>query len=88
VKDPEETLCVCGCSSRVHHKMNAKAWDRFNKQLEGYKDDTLEGRNAFWNKFLTGGSSDEWRCSECDCPAFKMDNLMYLEEKLKEKKRK
>ena len=87
MKDPEETLCICCCSSRVHTKMNKKSWDRLNKQIEGYKEDNPEKRNEFWEKFLAGGSEDEWQCSECPCMAFKMDNLRYLEKKLKEKKR-
>ena len=85
MKDPEETLCICGCSSRVHTNMNKKCWDRLNKQIKGYKRDTSKNREKFWNKFLTGGSNDEWQCSECDCQAFKMDNLRYLEQKLNEK---
>jgi len=65
--------------------MNQKSWDRLHKQTEGYKEDNPEKRNAFWMKFLTGGSNDEWKCSECSCQAFKMDNLKYLEEKAHEK---
>jgi hypothetical protein len=84
--DIEEILCICGCSSRVHTKMNQKSWDRLNKQMEGYKEDTPEKREAFWTEFLTGDSQEEWACSECDCKSFKMDNLRYLEERLKEKK--
>lgn len=82
----EETLCICGCSSRQHTKMNEKSWNRFNKQLEGYKDDNLDVRKKFWEKYMTSGEPDEWACTQCDCRAFKMDNLRYLEEKLKEKK--
>lgn len=80
----EETLCICGCSSRVHTKMNSKAWDRFHRQLDNYEDDNLDARKKFWDKYMTGGTQEEWACSECDCKAFKMDNLRYLEEKLKE----
>ena len=40
----EETLCICGCSSRVHTKMNSKAWDRFHRQLDNYEDDNLDAR--------------------------------------------
>lgn len=87
MRNPKETLCICGCSSRVHTKMNQKSWDRLNKQIEGYKEDTPEDRNKFWTEFLTGGSNDEWKCSECFCQAFRMDNLRYLEEKLKEKRK-
>ena len=76
----KEFLCICGCSSRVHTKMNKKSWDRLNKQLEGYKEKNMEYRNKFWKKFMTGGSQDEWRCSECDCDSCKMDNLKYLEQ--------
>lgn len=83
----KEFLCSCGHSSRVHNKMNKKSWDRLNKQLEGYKENSMEDRERFWTEFLTGGSQDEWKCSECDCEACKMDNLRYLEELYEEKKR-
>jgi hypothetical protein len=66
--------------------MNKKSWDRMHKQLENYKDDNLDARNKFWDQYMTSGSPDEWKCSECDCQAFKMDNLRYLEARLKEKK--
>lgn len=83
----EKTLCICGCSSGVHTKMNQKSWDRLNKQIEGYTEDNSEKRNKFWTEFLTGGSNDEWKCAECNCQAFKRDNLRYLEGKLKEKRK-
>jgi hypothetical protein len=65
--------------------MNSKAWDRFYKQLEVYKDDTMDGRKAFWNEFLTSGTQEEWKCTQCNCESFKRDNLRYLEEKANEK---
>lgn len=83
--DIEETLCICGDSSRQHTKMNKKSWDRLNKQLEGYNEGSWKDREMFWDKFLTEGSIEEWRCNECDCEAFKMDNLKYLEQKYKER---
>jgi hypothetical protein len=85
--NPEiETLCICGCSSREHTKLNRKAWDRLDKQLEGYKENSMKDREEFWEKYLTNGSQDEWACTGCNCRAFKQDNLKFLEDKLKEKK--
>jgi hypothetical protein len=83
----KEFICICGHSSRQHTKMNKKSWDRLDKQLEGYKENSLQDREKFWTKFLTDGSQDEWRCSECDCESCKMDNLRYLEELYEAKKK-
>jgi len=66
--------------------MNRKAWDRLDKQLEGYKESSMVDREKFWKKYFSEGVQEECACTQCDCKAFKMDNLRYLEEKLKEKK--
>ena len=85
--NPEiEILCICGCSRRQHSKMNKKAWDRLDKQLEGYKESSIVDREKFWKKYLSEGTQEEWACTQCDCSQFHMDNLKFLEEKLKEKK--
>jgi hypothetical protein len=76
--------CLCGHPYKQHNQMNKKAWDRFHKQLNGYVD-SEEERLKFWKQFISVHIADEWRCTECDCEAFKMDNLRYLEEKANEK---
>lgn len=87
-KSEKELVCICGCSSREHTRMNNKAWDRLNKQIaEIEAPDTPENREKFWAKFLSDGGStaDEWACSTCSCGSFKMDNLKFLEDRYKEK---
>ena len=82
-----ETFCICSHSRKQHTKMGTKAWDRLFKQLEGYKESSMFDREKFWKKYLLEGTQEEWKCNECNCEAFKMDNLKYLEQKYKEKKK-
>jgi len=85
IGDTIGTLCICSHPNTQHSKMGKKAWDRLDKQLEGYKESSMVDREAFWKKYLSEGTQEEWKCTQCNCEAFKMDNLRYLEEKLKEK---
>jgi hypothetical protein len=67
--------------------MNGKAYDRLNKQIEGYKENSQKDREKFWKKYLTTGTDDERACSQCDCKSLRMDNLRYLEKLYEENKR-
>ena len=83
----EKSFCICGHLTIQHSKMGKKAWDRLDKQLEGYKEPSMIDREKFWKKYLSEGTQEEWQCTQCNCEAFKRDNLRYLEEKAKEKRK-
>jgi len=83
----EKSFCICGHLTIQHSKMGKKAWDRLDKQLEGYKESSMVDREKFWKKYLSEGTQEEWQCTQCTCESFKRDNLRYLEEKAKEKKK-
>jgi hypothetical protein len=78
----DSNKCLCRHTRKNHDELSPSFWIRYDRALIGYKD-TPTTRERFWARQLTGISDSDWRCSECNCQEFRLDNLDFVEKEAK-----